>query len=991
MKGAAMKFSRQIMLAGVLISSIVTGLFAQTNWTWRYPLPQGHHLQSIVWTGTQLVAVGDYGTIMTSTDAVAWTLRNSGTTRDLRSVAWSSSMLAVVGYSNKVLTSTDGITWTSRTFSYDYDSTVLLCSVKWTGSQFVAVGGLNKGIQGEFGYDAYSTDGITWYGGQLTSVGAMYSVAKGDSIVAVGRDGIIRTSTNLSAWTTRVAGSGNSLKSVIWTGTQFVAVGEGNGCSSPNGVTWSGFGPNMSSNYYYSIIWTGSQYVAVGTSTSTSPDGTTWTDHASGTKQYLRSVAWTGTQLVAVGDFGTILTSPDGAVWTSRGAEPTVNGTQYLNSVAFGASKMVAVGCNGPGSILTSTDGIAWTKSSDTTTLLASVIWANSQFVAINISATGGPGKIVTSPDAVTWTTKYSGGTKYLSSVNWTGGMYIAVGDSGTILTSPDAATWTPQTSGTLKALCDVTRTDSLFVAVGDTVLTSPDAITWTVRPVPRSVLAQYNLNMQSVVWTGSQLVATAENGNPNNGSIFTSPDGKTWTIRRYAQDSYGCGKVLWTGTQLIVVGGIRGSTVLVSLDGITWVPKPLSGWLCSIGIKNNVLTGVGWHETIMTSPQDAVVPQAPVLVSPKKDTTGVSSSQTLQWNAVADALLYRVQASADSTFATTIRDSTLAGTSTAINAAGYHTTFYWRVNAKNAVGAGAWSEKWAFTTKYYDPYSPFLLTPLAAALVPTDTVVLCWRKAIVTTGVDKYLVEFSTDSLMASSVVADSAVMDTVKTVKSLVNNTSYWWRVKMHNVSGWGPYSTETRKFTVTLTPVPSKIVLLSPANDSTVTADSVVFVWQKATGSIDKYCFEYATDSLMSNGLTADSMVTDTTKKVKALQNATKYWWRVRAHNNLSGWGQYSDKRSLTVNIPTSVLIPKDYSCSANGMSRSGTFIRYGLPKASLVTIKLYSIQGKLLKIIGNSYQQPGYYRVSVGISNLSSGNYVLEFKAGSYTVKKRLLHL
>jgi hypothetical protein len=52
--------------------------------------------------------------------------------------------------------------------------------------------------------------------------------------------------------------------------------------------------------------------VAVGTQGTilTSPDGRVWTAQQSGTAKNLWSVAWSGSQLVVVGRGGTILTSP---------------------------------------------------------------------------------------------------------------------------------------------------------------------------------------------------------------------------------------------------------------------------------------------------------------------------------------------------------------------------------------------------------------------------------------------------------------------------------------------------------------------------------------------------------------------------------------------------------------------------------------------------------------------------------------------------------
>ena len=61
------------------------------------------------------VAVGDKGTIITSSDGTTWTPGTSGTAEKLRGGAYGNSTLVVVGFSGTILTSSDGTTWISRT------------------------------------------------------------------------------------------------------------------------------------------------------------------------------------------------------------------------------------------------------------------------------------------------------------------------------------------------------------------------------------------------------------------------------------------------------------------------------------------------------------------------------------------------------------------------------------------------------------------------------------------------------------------------------------------------------------------------------------------------------------------------------------------------------------------------------------------------------------------------------------------------------------
>jgi hypothetical protein len=68
--------------------------------------------------------------------------------------------------------------------------------------------------------------------------------------------------------------------------------------------------------------------------------------------------------------------------------------------------------------------------------------------------------------------------------------------------------------------------------------------------------------------------------------------------------------------------------------------------------------------------------------------------------------------------------------------------------------------------------------------------------------GVTNYWHEIAIDSLFAF-VTVDSALTDTTKTVNGLLNNQTYFWRVKAKNGGGWGPFSV-VRRFTVVVTSV-------------------------------------------------------------------------------------------------------------------------------------------------------------------------------------------
>jgi len=209
----------------------------------------------------------------------------------------------------------------------------------------------------------------------------------------------------------------------------------------------------------YSVCYGSGMYLAVGDygAILSSPDGVIWTAQTSGTTNHLYSVTWDGSQYLAVGYNSTILSSPDGVIWTAQ----TSGTTNHLYSVTWGGSQYLAVGDNGI--ILSSPDGVIWTaQTSGITNDLYSVTWGGSQYLAV-----GFDGTILSSPDGVIWTAQTSGTTNRLLSVTWGGSQYLAVGDNGIILSSPDGVIWTAQTSGTTYPLYSVTWGGSQYLVSG--------------------------------------------------------------------------------------------------------------------------------------------------------------------------------------------------------------------------------------------------------------------------------------------------------------------------------------------------------------------------------------------------------------------------------------------------------------------------------------------------------------------------------------------
>lgn len=403
---------------------------------------------------------------------------------------------------------------------------------------------------------------------------------------------------DLDKWTWRNPSPlSNSLQSVVWSGTRFVAVGaRGAIVSSVDGVVWSARASDARSDLS-GIAWNGTLFVAVGFDGAvvTSPDSTTWTVQSSGGTSRLRAVVWAQNQFVAVGANQTdsslipvILTSPDGRTWTSRDVG---GGTGELYGVAWSGREFLAAGEGGPP--LASADGVTWTKRGIIGRSSTNLRWAGNQFVAIE------QGAVFTSPDGLTWTQRYTVTNHRLSSLVWNGSKYIAVGLGGLVASSVDGSTWTNGSSGGFGALNDVAWDGRQFVAVGiyGGIFTSPDGLQWTQRNTGIRV------GLAALLVLPEQIMAVGEAS-----GIVTSVDGASW---RYMPSSiYGVRGITRGDGRLVVVGDA--GRIATSTDGVVWTPQnsttgdPLyaavhgAGQYIALGARGTVRTsrdGTSWNE----------------------------------------------------------------------------------------------------------------------------------------------------------------------------------------------------------------------------------------------------------------------------------------------------------------------------------------------------------------------------------------------------------
>ena len=70
---------------------------------------------------------------------------------------------------------------------------------------------------------------------------------------------------------------------------------------------------------------------------------------------------------------------------------------------------------------------------------------------------------------------------------------------------------------------------------------------------------------------------------------------------------------------------------------------------------------------------------------------------------------------------------------------------------------------------------------------------------------------------------------------------------------------------------------------------------------------------------------------------------------------------------------------------------TEIKYSIPSAAQVKIKVFDILGREVSILVNEYKEPGAYSITFDASNFSSGVYFYKLEAGSFSLVKKMMLL
>jgi hypothetical protein len=254
--------------------------------------------------------------------------------------------------------------------------------------------------------------------------------------------------------------------------------------------------------------------------------------------------------------------------------------------------------------IYTSTDLVTWTLQHTAANGIFDGQWCPSVGLFVFVD---GPNAI-TSPDGITWTTTSLAGPSALRVVEGLTSVLVigtnAGGTAAVILSSTNGTAWTSRTTnfgGTITQAASGGYGDGRFIITGmvnsltghqEAVTSTDDGVTWAQITIPYDAGGSFSkINCDAVFLNDLWLVER------NSGLIAVSVDGVTWALypSGFSTDGAACNigefhyheGVYYAFSQVITAAAAVPSTYAYSLDGVTWVPKPL-------GYQTTTTFGVG-------------------------------------------------------------------------------------------------------------------------------------------------------------------------------------------------------------------------------------------------------------------------------------------------------------------------------------------------------------------------------------------------------------
>lgn len=294
---------------------------------------------------------------------------------------------------------------------------------------------------------------------------------------------------------------------------------------------------------------------------------------------------------------------------------------------------------------------------------------------------------------------------------------------------------------------------------------------------------------------------------------------------------------------------------------------------------------------------QNPGVPSAVKPILPANNGTVSPVEISFVWEPLLNASQYSLQISKSSTFSSgVITLSSITTTSLVYPELDANSSYFWRVRASNGSGNGSYSPTQSFKTnsKIIAPGKPLLLSPKTQGQDVSLSPLMVWSSV---PNANTYQIQISTSSSFSTLVANQGSLNKTEYQSPKLLENTTYYWRVRASNDFGTGSYSDIGSFKTLSKSTPPQAVVAVSPLNKVNISPTNIKFIWLEES-SADSYDIQVAKDYNFTNLVISKFSVAGVSFGVSSMESNTTYYWRVRGKNR-SGVGNYSGINQFSTN--------------------------------------------------------------------------------------------
>ncbi|MFZ1683887.1 MAG: fibronectin type III domain-containing protein [Candidatus Zixiibacteriota bacterium] len=452
------------------------------------------------------------------------------------------------------------------------------------------------------------------------------------------------------------------------------------------------------------------------------------------------------------------------------------------------------------------------------------------------------------------------------------------------------------------------------------------------------------------------------------------------------------------TSYRLQVSSSATFATTIVDQSAITTTSKAISGlsggtaYYWRVNASN--AAGAGAYSAVWSFTTGvASPPLAPALASPANSATGQSVNPTFTWTASAGAVSYRVQVSTGATFGTTVIDqSNLVPTTFAVTGLSIGTTYYWRVSASNAGGAGPYSAIWSFAT------ASGTSTNYSGATAGTV------QQTVGCSGCGTQVLK--ANYYISKITPANSGTLDSIRIRAS--NNyaaaTRCFGVLYSDQSNAIGGYLARTRdsarSTAVTMT---DYILHFNAGTPLTAGATYYVGIFTDSTNT-SSMRFAITSDAVNRTGTTGFDLPHKvvpnyTTAGLAQYANqGVKQIYVVYYYHGSAAIAAAAPGDTSTTDLAAKVAVPGEFTLSQNYPNpfNPTTRIEFNLPNASQVTLEIYNVIGEKVTTLVDTRLEAGSHSVewnstSESGTHVASGIYFYRLNAGDHIETKKMILL